>query len=126
MQKMRILVVTPEGVIFDDDVLGITLPGSDGEFGVYPNHCSLISLLKTGVIEILSQGQTKEYVAIDWGYARIEHDRVDILVNGAVAIDQNGQISQNLERAKTLLKKASSDEILLSGALSKLDCLTGR
>lgn len=123
MEEIRIVIVTPEGVIFDKNAPSITLPGADGEFGVHPNHCSLISLLKTGIIEIAAKDQEKEYVAIDWGYARVEHNKVDILANGAIAITENGEISQNLEKAKSLLKKASSDEALISGILSKLDYL---
>lgn len=126
MEELRVSIVTPEGIIFDQGVSNITLPGADGEFGVYPDHCSMISLLKIGVIEIVFNNQEKEYVAIDWGYARIDGEKVDILANGAVAITQGGEIAQNIEKAKILLQRASTDDLVLSGALSKLDCLTRR
>ena len=46
------------------------MPGVDGEFGVLHGHSNLLSLLKAGVIEI-SQGQSRDLVAIDWGYAEV-------------------------------------------------------
>ncbi|WP_027326877.1 ATP synthase F1 subunit epsilon [Helicobacter pametensis] len=125
MEEIRVSIVTPEGLIFDGNVSSVTLPGSDGEFGVYPNHCSLISLLRAGVIEIITNQHTKEYVAIDWGYARVETDRVDILANGAVSIN-DGEIAKNLEKAKVLLKKASVGDALLAASFYKLECLAER
>ena len=124
MEEVRVTIVTPEGVIFEGNVKNITLPGSEGEFCVYPNHCSLLSLLKSGVIEVV--GKEKEYVAIDWGYARVEKDCVDILANGAVAIGNGGEISKNLDKAKELFKKASADDVFISTTMSKLDYLTRR
>ena len=46
------------------------LPGSEGEFGVLPNHASLISLLKAGIIDIEDKHKKHDVVAINWGYAK--------------------------------------------------------
>ena len=125
MEEIRVSIVTPEGLIFDGEVKSATLPGEAGEFGVQYAHSDLISLLKSGVIEIVKSDESKEYVAIDWGYAKVDGKSVDILANGAVAINK-GSISESLERAKKLLKSASSDEAILSSALYKIDNITRR
>ncbi|RDU71172.1 ATP synthase F1 subunit epsilon [Helicobacter brantae] len=125
MEEIRVSIVTPEGLIFDDEVKSATLPGEAGEFGVQYAHSDLISLLKSGVIEIVRSDESKEYVAIDWGYAKVDGKSVDILANGAVAIGK-GSISESLERAKKLLKSASSDEAMLSSALYKIDNIARR
>lgn len=125
MEEIRVSIVTPEGLIFDDEVKSATLPGEAGEFGVQYAHSDLISLLKSGVIEIVRSDESKEYVAIDWGYAKVDGKSVDILANGAVAIGK-GSISESLERAKKLLKSASSDEAMLSSALYKIDNIAWR
>ena len=52
MDTLKLEIVTPEGQIFSDDIKDVTLPGSEGEFGVYPGHASLVSLLQAGVIDI--------------------------------------------------------------------------
>lgn len=125
MEEIRVSIVTPEGLIFDEEVKSATLPGEAGEFGVQYAHSDLISLLKSGVIEIVKSDESKEYVAIDWGYAKVDGKSVDILAHGAVAIGQ-GSISESLENAKKLLKSASSDEAFLSSALYKIENLARR
>lgn len=125
MEEIRVSIVTPEGLIFDEEVKSATLPGEAGEFGVQYAHSDLISLLKSGVIEIVKSDESKEYVAIDWGYAKVDGKSVDILANGAVAIGQ-GSISESLENAKKLLKSASSDQAFLSSALYKIENLARR
>lgn len=125
-EDLKLVIVTPEGIIFDENILSATFPGIDGEFGVYPNHCFLLSLLGSGVIELVNLQQGKEYVAIDWGYVKVEKNCIDVLANGAVTISKKGKISEGIQKAKELLKKASSDDMLICGALSRLDHLSGR
>lgn len=125
MEEIRVSIVTPEGVIFDEKVKSATLPGDSGEFGVQYAHCDLISLLKDGVIEIVKSNDEKEYVAIDWGYAKIDGKNVDVLANGAVAVGE-GSIAEVLEKAKNLLKSASTDDTMLANTLSKIDSISRR
>lgn len=125
MEEIRVSIVTPEGLIFDEEVKSATLPGEAGEFGVQYAHSDLISLLKSGVIEIVKSDESREYVAIDWGYAKVDGKSVDILANGAVAVG-SGSISESLEKAKKLLKSASSDEAFLSSALYKIENIARR
>ena len=65
------------------------------------------------------------FVAIDWGYAKVDGKSVDILANGAVALGE-GSIAESLQKAKELLKSASSDEAMLSSALYKIDSIARR
>ena len=125
MEEIRVSIVTPEGLIFDEEVKSATLPGEAGEFGVQYAHSDLMSLLKSGVIEIVKKNNEKEYVAIDWGYAKVDGKSVDILANGAVAMGE-GSIAESLQKAKELLKSASSDEAMLSSALYKIDSIARR
>ena len=64
MDKLHLEIVTPQGQIFNDDVSSVVLPGSEGEFGVLPNHASLISLLKAGIIDIEHKNKKHDVVAI--------------------------------------------------------------
>ena len=125
MEEIRVSIVTPEGLIFDEEVKSATLPGEAGEFGVQYAHSDLMSLLKSGVIEIVKKNNEKEYVAIDWGYAKVDGKSVDILANGAVALGE-GSIAESLQKAKELLKSASSEEAKLSSALYKIDSIARR
>lgn len=123
MSALMVSIVTPYGKIFDGSVTSITLPGVEGEFGVIEGHSDLLSLLKTGVIEII-RGEQRDLVAINWGYAKVQSQQVDVLVDGAVLISEHkGDIAMAIEKAKKLLEDSSNDKIAISGVVSKIDSM---
>ncbi|MDE5592021.1 MAG: F0F1 ATP synthase subunit epsilon, partial [Helicobacter sp.] len=83
METLKLEIVTPQGKIFSNDVKMVILPGSEGEFGVLPGHVSVVTTLKTGVIEIQKTDEKKEMIAINWGYVKVDEQSVDILIDGA-------------------------------------------
>ena len=122
MANMKMEIVTPHGVIFDGEIKSVTLPGSEGEFGVLPEHASLVTTLKSGVIEIEKADGSKELVAIDWGHAKVDGDKITVLADGAVAIGgTSDEIAKNLEEAKELIKKMSDSDIAIAAATAKLE-----
>ena len=122
MKKLAVSIVTPYGEIFSGDVDSITMPGVDGEFGVLYGHSNLLSLLKAGVIEIF-QGQSRELVAIDWGYAEVTSSKVDIIANGAVAIGGQNEtgVSEAIANAKELLEGASNDKVAIYSVVLEIE-----
>jgi len=122
MELMKLEIITPNGVIFDNDVKQVTLPGSEGEFGVLPKHATLVSLLDTGVIEIEKADGTQVAVAINSGYVKVDEEKTTCIVDGAVALSGEGSgLAKALEEAKTLLKSAESSNTAIAAAVSKVE-----
>ena len=123
METLHLEIVTPEGLIFSNDAKMVVLPGADGEFGVLPGHASLVSLLQVGVVDIENLDGTHDAVAIDWGYAKIDEDKISILVDGAVYVSGNSEsdIAKSIENAKTLVKKMQDNNGILAAALTKIE-----
>lgn len=121
--NLKLSIVTPYGMIFDGEVKSVVLPGVEGEFGVLYGHCNFLSLLKAGVIDIEFMDNTRELIAINWGYAKVNATSVDILANGAVAIvgESDSEVSKAINNAKALLKEVASDEASLSSVISKIE-----
>ncbi|MCE3037850.1 ATP synthase F1 subunit epsilon [Helicobacter anatolicus] len=118
---LMVNVIAPYGKIFSDTVESITLPGSEGEFGVLDGHSDLLSCLKVGVIEINRKSQ-RSLIAINWGYAKIQAHQVDVLVDSAVLVgDTTGDIAEAITKAHKLLEGASNDRLIFSSVVSKLD-----
>ncbi|CBG39698.1 ATP synthase F1 subunit epsilon [Helicobacter mustelae] len=118
---LTVNIIAPYGKIFSGGVDGIILPGSEGEFGVLEGHSELFALLKTGVIEI-SRNQQKDLIAINWGYAKVQPENVDVLVDGAVLIsDSKGDIAGAISNAQKLLEEATTDKVALSSVMSKIE-----
>ncbi|DAB31327.1 MAG TPA: F0F1 ATP synthase subunit epsilon [Sulfurospirillum sp. UBA11407] len=125
METLRLEIVTPEGQIFSDDVKDVTLPGSEGEFGVYPGHASLVSLLQAGVIDIELKNGNHEVVAINWGHAKVDENSVTVLADGAVSIagDTESQIANSLENARKLLESMSDSDFAIAAATAKIESI---
>lgn len=123
MDKIHLEIVTPEGLIFSNDVKMVIFPGSEGEFGVLPGHASLVTLLKIGVVDIENIDGTHDIVAIDWGYVKVDENKVIVLADGAVHISGNSesQIAQSLEKAKALVKSMHDTTGILASTLAKID-----
>ena len=77
MSKMKLEIITPNGSIFSGNVKTVTLPGSEGEFGVLAQHAGTVTLLNAGAIEIEKEDGSKEVVAISWGHAKVDEKSVD-------------------------------------------------
>lgn len=125
METLKLEIVTPDGLIFSDEVKDVTLPGSEGEFGVYPGHASLVSLLQAGIIDIEFSDEKHEIVAINWGYAKVDENSVAILADGAVDVggDSEGAIASSLEKAKQLIESMSDSNVAIATATAKIESL---
>ena len=123
MDKLHLEIVTPQGQVFSDDVSSVVLPGSEGEFGVLPNHASLISLLKAGIIDIEDKNKNHDIVAINWGYAKIDEGKVVILADGAVYVAGNSESERanSLDQAKRLIESMSSDTNAFAATIAKME-----
>ncbi|WP_104721181.1 ATP synthase F1 subunit epsilon [Helicobacter mesocricetorum] len=123
METLKLDIVTPEGKIFSNDVKSVTLPGSEGEFGVLPGHVGIVTTLRAGVVEVQRLDDKKEMVAINWGYVRVDEQSVDVLVDGAVDINgsNESEIARAISDAKKLLEESTDNKIALSMVVSHIE-----
>ncbi|KAA6227316.1 MULTISPECIES: ATP synthase F1 subunit epsilon [unclassified Campylobacter] len=125
---LKFEIVTPMGRIYEGDVKSVNLPGSEGEFGVLKGHASLISSLKSGVIDIEKNDGEHELIAIDEGHAQVDEFGVCVLAKGAVWVagGDESEIERNLQKAKNLIQSISSDNVAMAATFSKLDTAKAR
>ena len=124
MELFKLEIITPNGVIFDGEVAQVTLPGSEGEFGVLAHHAALVTLLDTGVITIQKPDGSTASVAINSGYVKVEEEKTTCIVEGAVALEGSGdELAKAIEEAKALLKSAQTSDTAIATAVSKVEQL---
>jgi len=122
MELFRLEIVTPMGVIFNNEVKQVTLPGAEGEFGVLPGHAALVSLLEAGLIVIEKSDGSEVAVAIDSGYVKVEEEKTTCIVDGAVAIyGDDSDLAKAIEEAKKLLESAKASSTVIAAAVSKIE-----
>src|SRR3954466_13228036 len=80
---LKLEIVTPDAKAYSDDVEMVTLPGIEGEMGIYPNHVPLLTQIVAGEI-IARKGGQDVFVAIGDGFAEITGDHVAILADMAI------------------------------------------
>jgi F-type H+-transporting ATPase subunit epsilon len=126
MDTMKLEIVTPQGPIFSGDVKSATFPGIEGEFGVLPQHASLVTLLDAGVIEIEMSDGKIESIVIDSGYVKVDEQKTLVVVEGAVAIqgDTESEIAKSIEEAKEMVKKVTTSDFAIANVEAKVEAVT--
>jgi F-type H+-transporting ATPase subunit epsilon len=109
--KLKLEMVTPYKRVLSEEVDEVTAPGTVGEFGVLPDHTSLLTTLKVGELTY-KQGDETFHVAVNWGYVEVEDNVMTVLVETAEPADQIDVERANaaLSRAEEALKKLTSED----------------
>lgn len=104
---LRLEIVTPEENIFSGDVDMVTIPGADGEFGVYPLHVPIMTPLVPGELKISEQGKSDTYLAMGEGFVEVTADSVSILTDMATYESQIDEavVQAAIERAQQRIKE---------------------
>jgi len=98
--KLLLEIVTPQGLIFSQEVDEVTASGTEGEFGVLPGHVPFVTTLKIGMLRA-RVGTEVKYFFVNWGYAEVSHEKVLILADSA---EKSEEI--DYERAKAAMQRA--------------------
>lgn len=119
---LRLEIVTPDATAYSEDVEMVTLPGSEGELGVYPNHVPLLTTLHPGELRVLKGGR-ESFLAVGEGFVEIRGDAVSVLTDLALeasTIDE-GAAEAAVARARAAMKEDHSNEDVaaLQGTLQK-------
>jgi F-type H+-transporting ATPase subunit epsilon len=108
---LHLEIVTPSGSTCSEEVEMVTLPGVEGEMGIYPNHVPLVTQLVPGEIAVRVQGQER-YLAIGPGFAEITGDHVHVLTDMAITADEVDEAAADSARkaAESRLRERLGDE----------------
>ena len=99
-ETLRLRVVTPERLLLDEEVDEVTAPGTEGEFGVLPNHITFLSSLQPGRLSYKQGGQVR-FLAVSGGFAEVKDNIVTILTDSAEFAEEI-----DVERARAALRAA--------------------
>ena len=106
--KIQLLIVSADRALVNETVDEVEIPGFDGYFGVLPGHTPLLAVLKVGELWY-RQGAEKHYLAIAFGFAEVQPDRVTILPQIAEKAEEI-----DLARAEAAKKRAEERVVRLT------------
>src|SRR3977135_2225116 len=103
---LKLEIVTPEATAYSEDVEMVTLPGSEGEPGIYPNHVPLLTTLNPGELRVLKGGK-ESFLAIGEGFVEITGSTVSVLTDMAIepAVIDESAAEAAVARAQGAMKE---------------------
>jgi F-type H+-transporting ATPase subunit epsilon len=110
-ETLRLEIVTPEAIVFSEDVHMVTLPAIEGQMGVYPHHVRLITQIEPGEIIVTKDGQER-FLAVGEGLVEVTGSRVAIVTDMAVPAENidEARAEEARARAAARLREKISDE----------------
>ena len=110
-ETLRLEIITPQAIVFSEDVNMVTLPAVDGQIGVYPQHVRLITQIVPGEIIVNLNGQDRS-LAVGEGLVEISAHEVAIVTDMAIPAEHidEAKVEEARERAAARLSEKISDE----------------
>src|SRR5215510_14614495 len=124
--KLSFALVSPERELFNGEVDHVVVPGSEGEFGVSPNHAPVMSVIKPGALKVINDGAERR-IFVNGGFADVTPEGLTVLAEEAIDLADvdSAQLEQQLKNAQDDLRDANSDEkrIVAQAALARLETM---
>lgn len=103
MTILRFSLVSPEKILFDQEVTMVVVPGLEGDIGVLPNHAPLLTLLRPGVVSIYEGAKVLVKLFVDGGFCEVTPEKCMALVTTGTPLDTLNKTALEME-IKNLLE----------------------
>ena len=102
-------------MVYSEDVDLVTLPGIEGQLGIFPLHIRLMTPMVPGEMIVHKDGRDS-FLAVGEGLVAIRGDRVSIVTDMAVAAEKidEAKVEEARQRAAARLREKISDEEVAS------------
>ena len=109
---LHLEVVSPEHLLLSAPVEMVVVPGTEGYFGVLPQHMLLLSTLRPGVIDVYSGGAVTERYFVTGGFAEVTGTSCTVLVDEALPLTSltKAFVTERLAKAKAKMDAAATEE----------------
>ena len=111
MSQLHLKIVTPEKLIFDEEVNQVNVSTEQGILGILPNHTNLMAKLEPGELVIKKGGKT-DTLAVGDGFLQVSDNVLTVMTDLAVNegdIDERA-VEEAKKRAEQALSQTLSDE----------------
>lgn len=105
-------IVTPERILFKDEVQFMVAPAVDGQIGVMRNHAPLVAALNIGVLRYKGAGGNEEKIAISGGFMEVIDNTGRILAETAEKGEEVDVLRAKAARERAERRLAQRDEAI--------------
>ncbi len=117
-------LVSPENLIFNDEVGMIIVPGKDGDFGVLPGHSKVMSSLRPG--RVMVYGEDKNLLKaffVSGGFAEVNPEKCIVLAESVDEINSlnKSSIEKQIQDLEGIEEDAKKEQLNIAKA--KIDAI---
>jgi len=112
-KTLKLKIVTPEQLIFEEDAEHVIVPTEEGEIDILPHHVNLIGAITRGDVVAKVSGEDVPFAVVG-GFVKIEDNVVTILADFAEHVEELSEekIAEAKRRSEELKKQAENEEIV--------------
>ena len=97
--NFKLEIISPEKIIFSDNITMVTLPSYEGDMSILKNHISIITFLRPGIIKVQKKDENYEEFFVQDGTVEYFNDSLVVLSASAVNLkDLSKEIVDNLNK----------------------------
>ena len=124
MAKISFDLVSPENLVFNDEVGMIIVPGKDGDFGILPGHSKVMSSLRPGRVMVYREDKNllKSFF-VSGGFVEVNPEKCIVLAESVddISLLDKTAIQKTIEDLEKSDDLNSKDQLIISNA--KLDSM---
>ncbi len=129
MAGLHFELVSPARLLFSGSVASVTIPGTEGEMGIFPGHAPILSTLKPGVVTVYKDGGSTDRIFVKGGMVEVNPQGLTVLAEVAIPMAELNAdaLSKQIRNAEEDVADAKSDEARRKAAenLEHLKALQG-
>ena len=85
-ENFKFEIISPEKIIFSDDINMATLPSYEGDMGILKNHISIITFLRPGIIKVQKNDKNFKEFFVQDGTVEYFNDSLVVLSTSAISV----------------------------------------
>ncbi|MBI2443375.1 MAG: ATP synthase F1 subunit epsilon [Candidatus Levybacteria bacterium] len=107
---MHLDIVTPEKIVYSEDIEELTVPTPQGEISILPEHVALVTRVSEGELIVKTKGKS-QFLAVTGGFLQVQDDRITLLADYAIRSEEidTQKVLEARKRAEEALKKKRED-----------------
>jgi F-type H+-transporting ATPase subunit epsilon len=135
MSVFSFTLVSPEKVLFNQEVNMVVIPGLEGDIGILSQHAPLLTLLRPGVITVYEESKILVKIFVDGGFAEVTPERCVVLITEGTpleALDKDAleveirNLLEDVADSKTSEERRQADQSLEIARTKLMEVLTNQ
>ena len=113
-------LVSPAKLLVSEPVEMVVVPGTEGAFGVLPQHSPTLSTLRPGFVDVYNGGEITKRYLVTGGFAEVTATTCTVLVDDVVPGEEATReyAAERLSSAQAELANAADEDAKTKAAVS--------